>query len=87
MAKLLREDELYTNTHRAILPQHQKKDGNFAVTGENNPLPVKQAGAFIRLKGESMPTNAEDGNTLLVIDPQNNTSETFVYYSGEWRVI
>lgn len=40
MTRLQRETNPTPGFSPGVLPQHQKVDGAFAVTGENNPLPV-----------------------------------------------
>lgn len=45
MSTLKRETQPEGGYGAALLPQHQKTDGTYAETGENNPLPVTLSGS------------------------------------------
>ena len=82
MSKLLREETTTAGGIKAMLPQHQKKDGNFAVTGEVNPLPVQVTGTLVAHSTHTRPPGAM-GQSLYLWD----TKEAFIHDGVDWRAL
>ncbi|MGE7650480.1 hypothetical protein ACQKM1_22295 [Peribacillus frigoritolerans] len=57
------------------LPQHEKKDGSMAVTGENNPMPVKSSVKDVVL--HDVVTATGNGTALAVGDTKTLTIEVY----------
>ncbi|MCP3738826.1 hypothetical protein [Rossellomorea sp. BNER] len=54
---------ILTNSEGMPYPQHEKTDGTFAKTGENNPLPSKDADVKVEL--ELVKAELQEIKTLL----------------------
>jgi hypothetical protein len=70
MSTLKRETQPQAGFGPGILPQHEKTDGTFVTTGENNPLPTASyiqtaAGIWIPQKGNA------DGSALVNLSGSN----------------
>jgi hypothetical protein len=80
MSKLQRETEPSAGYGPSILPQHEKTDGTFATTGENNPLPIQVTGS-----------NGKQPVISIASDNQGNTDDLLFtesrlmgYGAGTW---
>lgn len=83
MSRLNRETNPSPGYNPALLPQHEKQNGQYVPTGEVNPLPVKSFG--LKLEEQLTQTNAVSGvltfsvnlNQIEIYNMDNTNSGVF----------
>lgn len=65
-----------------FVASHRDKNGKYPITGEDNPLPVKVSGTFVRSSGSAYPSGNE-GDTLYHYD----TGKAYLHDGTTWREV